>query len=355
MNIKKNTFEGYYLDVPEDDLSSILFEVNSWEQLRNKNIFISGATGFVGKWILSSLLYVNSKLSLDVEIYILSRNSKNFLTSFPDIKNYTNINWVDGNIRDFSLNESISIDFAIHAAADVASQRLAIDIFDDCYIGTKNLMQNLSGAGCTRILLLSSGAVYGDLSGSIDSVSENYNGAPNTMMASSAYGEGKRASELVSSIFAYECGMSISVARCFAFVGPYLPLDKHFAIGNFILNALHDEPIIIKGDGTPMRSYLYSSDLTIWLWTILFSGKNLTAYNVGGNDPLSIKNLAKKVVRVINSKSQIIVKKPNNKKKNAQKYYPDLSFTKNELNLKQNINLDSAILKTARFNNNQIQ
>jgi nucleoside-diphosphate-sugar epimerase len=344
------TTKDYFLNLPEEDLLHILHNINSWDLIRGKRIFISGATGFVGKWLLSSLLYANSKLMLGIEIYILSRNSKNFLTSFPSLLDCKNIIFLDGNIRDFVLDNNIKFDFAIHAATDVVQERPSIDIFDDCILGTRNFIKNIQQAGCERMLLLSSGAVYGKTPNSMNLIPEDFLGAPDPLDVLSAYGEGKRASELISSILAKDAGLSISFARCFAFIGPFLPLDKHFAIGNFILDAMKDQPIIIKGDGTPMRSYLYSADLTIWLWEILFNGDHLRAYNVGGDYQLSIKDLAEKVVSVLESSSQITIKTPVDSFRPVQKYLPDLNRANNELGLRSHFNLDSAILKTANFN-----
>ena len=136
------TTKDYFLNLPEEDLLHILHNINSWDLIRGKRIFISGATGFVGKWLLSSLLYANSKLMLGIEIYILSRNSKNFLTSFPGLLDCKNIIFLDGNIRDFVLDNNIKFDFAIHAATDVVQERPSIDIFDDCILGTRNFIKN---------------------------------------------------------------------------------------------------------------------------------------------------------------------------------------------------------------------
>src|SRR5205085_5180473 len=107
-----------------------------------------------------------------------------------------------------------------------------------------------------------------------------------------AYAEGKRMAELYCSIYHAQHHLPIKIARCFAFVGPYLPLNKHFAIGNFIQDGLSQKDIVLKGDGTPCRSYLYAADLTVWLWTILLQGQNNLPYNVGSDEDLNLAALA---------------------------------------------------------------
>src|SRR3989338_4961828 len=99
---------------------------------------------------------------------------------------------------------------------------------------------------------------------------EEYFGAPYPADVKSAWGESKRAAEFICGYYADRYGLEIKIARCFSFVGPYLPLDIHYAVGNFIRDALKGGPLRIKGDGTPVRAYLYAADLAVWLWTILF-------------------------------------------------------------------------------------
>jgi dTDP-glucose 4,6-dehydratase len=143
--------------------------------------------------------------------------------------------------------------------------------------------------------------------------------------------------------------VQVSIARCFAFVGPHLPLDKHFAIGNFIKAAMRGEDIHIEGDGTPIRSYLYAADLAHWLWVLLFDGPNARVYNLGGAESISIGALAHRVNRVLDGAGKVLIAKTPLRGVTPQSYVPSIDRISNELTLKPTIDLDEAILRTARW------
>jgi dTDP-glucose 4,6-dehydratase len=132
-------------------------------------------------------------------------------------------------------------------------------------------------------------------------------------------------------------------------VGPFLPLHSHFAIGNFINDLLHKKHIEIKGDGTSSRSYLYVADLMIWLWTILFEGKGNTAYNVGSDQPISIQELANKVINIGDDDTGLSVIKLKESLLISNRYIPSIQKAKNELGLQVYTDLDCAIKKTYNF------
>jgi dTDP-glucose 4,6-dehydratase len=201
--------------------------------------------------------------------------------------------------------------------------------------------------------LTSSGAVYGKQPAEMTHIPESYTGAPDCTDARSAYGEGKRAAEMMCSLYYQQYQVPVKIARCFAFVGPYLPLDAHFAIGNFILNALKNEDIIIKGDGTPYRSYLYSADLMIWLWTILLRGKNNEPYNVGSDRESTIYEIAKKVNVLLENGKDVAVSQKAALPSPALRYVPSVQKCKMDLQLEQTISLDDSIKKTYHYYRNK--
>jgi dTDP-glucose 4,6-dehydratase len=141
-------------------------------------------------------------------------------------------------------------------------------------------------------------------------------------------------------------GMVIPVARCFAMIGPHMPLDKHFAIGNFIGAALRSDPIRIEGDGTPVRSYLYMSDVIARLLILLLDGKS-DVYNVGGRTPISIKDLALKVGSIINPDCPIEIKGKALHGVHANWYVPSVNRFDSMWPLPEPVSLEKAILRTA--------
>ena len=338
----------------KNDLDHILNHTKDlWEEVRNKRIFITGGTGFFGCWLLESFAWANEKLNLNAEVLVLTRNYERFKKKVPHLAINPNIRFHVGDVRDFAF-PSGDFDYIIHAATDSSTgldKTNPLLMFDTIVEGTRRTLEFARHCGTLKFLLVSSGAVYGKQPPEMTHISEDYTGAPDTMNMVSAYGEGKRVAELLCAIYSKQCGVECKIARCFAFVGPYLPLDAHYAIGNFIDDALGGRPIVIKGDGTPYRSYLYASDLAIWLWTILFKGKSCQPYNVGSEHEINIGDLADVVRSEFRSKPEIIIKKKKLANSSPLRYVPSTKKARRELSLKQEIKLLTSIKKIIIYEN----
>jgi nucleoside-diphosphate-sugar epimerase len=338
--------------LPHEDLDHVVDAVGSrWERLRGQRLLLTGGTGFVGKWLLGTFLHANRRHGLDARIVVLSRSPETFLRDYPGLRESGDIEWLTGDVRYLGPGVVADCSFCIHAAADVVATSTPAETFESCATGTKRILDVMAvGTAPRRVLLLSSGAVYGRTPPDMTAIPESWTGAPDPLVTASAYGEGKRASELLGAIAASSCtSLQVSIARCFAFVGPHLPLDKHFAIGNFINNAMRGEDILVQGDGTPRRSYLYTSDLTHWLWILLFDGRSTRAYNVGGSESLSISELAHRVNRVLGSAGKVRVAQTPPITRATQAYVPSIERIAAELGLTPTVSLDQAILRTARW------
>lgn len=334
-------------ELGEDDLQRCfdLLQVETWQQLAGRRIFITGGTGFVGKWMLASLLHAERLLDLKCEVTVLTRNPESFQQEAPKLADQVRL--LRGDVRNFAL-PAMPFDTVVHAATDVSAHGTPEDSFLTCIEGTRKVMALARQCGTRDLLLVSSGAVYGRQPAELTHVSETYAGAPDPLDAASAYGEGKRASEWLACSTAPE-GLKVRIARCFTFVGPHLPLDKHFAIGNFLGAALAGRPIIIHGDGTPHRSYLYAADMAAWLWCVLIKGRFGVAYNVGAQESISIADMARRVCRVLGVAPVIEVRERSVAGAPVQRYVPDTTRVRTELGLPHELPLDEAIRRTARW------
>jgi len=335
----------------QNDLDHVLRHTQSiWKGVRDKTIFVTGGTGFFGKWLLHSFDYVNGSLQLNNKLIVLTRDSASFLEKNPQFKSLSNIEFLIGDVMDFDFPTG-PIDYIIHAATEASealNQEQPMLMYDTIVEGTRRVLELGREKNVKAILHTSSGAVYGKQPPNISHISEEFQSCPDIFEANAAYGEGKRVAEMMSSIYYSKYGLPSKIARCFAFVGPYLPLDAHFAIGNFIENVLNNKDIFVNGDGSPYRSYLYASDLAIWLWVILFNGVPIQPYNVGSDESITIEQLAIKIAKY-NPLSTVNIKLPKSIDKKPGRYVPLVDKAKNELGLKVNVGLEEAIAKTIAF------
>lgn len=333
---------------PIKDLKEIEASLgSSIEKFQDKIIFISGATGFIGKNIVECLVWLNRARGLNLSIHSISRDPNSFFERNPHFRAYSEFHLLPGDIRSKEIPYTGgALDFAIHAATDVVGRSDPEDLFASCVYGTSNILHFAMKNHCKKFVLLSSGAVYGEQPSNLAKLPETYNGGIDLSLPSSAYALGKQASEWL--VQQSSNRLDVRVARCFAFVGPYLPLDQHFAIGNFIRDALLEKSIEIQGDGMALRTYLYTSDLMIWLLKIMLNGWNGGVWNIGGNEIVSIMDLAKLVVKLISPDLRINVsKEPSG---NIHRYVPDLQRAEIQMGLRQKIYLNDAIIKTANWN-----
>ena len=330
--------------LPMEDLEHVLAHTRPhWEQFRGGRIFITGATGFFGIWLLESFVHANKNLNLGASLVGLSRDPDAFYAKVPHLAQESSIVLQRGDVRDFDFPRG-SFTHVIHAGTTFSDPILPSEMLDTIIRGTKHTLEFAVTAGAKRFLFVSSGAVYGKQPPEMTHIPETYCGSPDLMDPNSAYAEGKRVGELLCAIAHKEHGLETTIARCFAFVGPHLPLDAHFAIGNFIRDAMKGEPIKVK-DGTPYRSYLYAADLAVWLWTILFKGVACHPYNVGSEQEITIESLAKSIA---SAEGGSVAGQPLSlsHSSHAYRYVPSVRFTHSSLGLNVSIPLVGAIQRT---------
>lgn len=276
-----------------------------------EQILITGGTGFFGKSLLKADLF-----SGDTQIFLLSRNG---LRSKIPCK--SKIIPIFGDIRTIDLS-GFTFDFVIHAAAPSGGGATDEEMYSIITEGTAHLLGELKKMGTVkRLLYVSSGAVYGKQENEF--LRETDPLAPVTL-----YGKGKVEAESMC----LNSGIPTVIARCFAFAGEFLPKTAHFAIGNFLADLEQKRTIHINGDGSPIRSYLYADDLAYWLASLLKRGKTGEAYNVGSEEPVSIRELAELIAARVNPPLPVEIRGVSTGEK-PQRYLPSTEKIRSELGL----------------------
>jgi dTDP-glucose 4,6-dehydratase len=333
--------------LPRPDIEHILTHTSGvWEELRRGRLFVTGGTGVFGTWLLESLAAADEAYKLGVRTVVLTRDPDAFLRRRPHLKDRSIFDFHAGDVRSFSAPGG-PFSHVIHAATTSSAHPERIqggEMFETIVEGTRRTLAMALAAKARKFLFVSSGAVYGRHPRDQGEIAEEDRGGPDPMDPVSAYDEGKRAAEMLCALAYHEHGLETKVARSFAIVGPLVPLDVHFAVGNFLRDGLAGGPIRVSGDGTPYRSYLHTADLMIWLWTILVAGRPGRAYNVGSDHALTIAELAQKVARLFGTEAQIARQAVPGQA--PQRYVPSIRRAREELGLEVRIDLDEALRRT---------
>lgn len=345
---------GYSLFTSDFEQIELLLDA-TWESLRGARIFLTGGTGFFGIWLLESLLWANERRNLGLSLTVLTRSSERFLLAkAPHLRGKANLGFIEGGLTDFEIpaaSPDTSFTHIIHAASETNIEQSAdwprrhlagaID-------GTRRLIHMAVSHHTEAFLVTSSGAVYSPM----DAVSEDGRlvEVPNCTQDYAServvYGQAKRMMEIMVSVAGQDSGFRALIARCFCFIGPYLPLESNYAVGNFVRDALDGRKIVVNGDGTPLRSYLYPVDLVVALLKILVGGRSGVPYNVGGEKAVSIGELAHTVAQVANLSEGVAIMGKPIPGAQPNSYLPSLRRISDQLDLDVSVGLEEALLRT---------
>lgn len=333
----------------EEDVASVSDALMAdWPRLRGARLFVTGGTGFIGRWMLEALLDADRRLSLDIKVTILTRDPAAFAAKAPHLAAHPAFRFVAGDVMTLEPTAD-RFTHVLHAATD-ASADLNLNhptrMFDTVVTGTRRALDFAVASGAQRFFFFSSGAVYGAQPWDVTHVGEDWLGGPDPRDTRNTYAEAKRAAELLCAIYAKAQGLEVVTARIFALLGPLLSLDIHFAAGNFIRDALAGRTVRVEGAGTAVRSYLYAADLTVWLWAILLRAAPGAVYNVGSQEAVSIADLARLTALTLGNAGSEILGKPD-PGWNPGRYVPSTALIRSELGVAQTVDLAEAIRRTA--------
>lgn len=321
-------------------------QTTSIKSLINRKVLITGGTGFVGTWIAAAFDYLYEIYGGSGHLTVVSRKSNSHLHNL--ISQNGRIKHIPCDVRELRPGQFSEFDLVIHAATP--SSQLSINKWERelssiIIEGQEALLKSL-GENQPKFIFLSSGAVYGDTRGIQTPISENdfFGVDP---LASNIYRESKRIAEHRLLLAHNYNEISLIVQRLFAFHGPLLPWDQHFAVGNFLNDVSRGKIIKIDSDGLSTRSYLYASDMAAWVLCIAELGEVGTAYNVGSGVPITIKELANEVNHVLGGVGVEVNGAPRPIDQ-IDYYVPDVSKSES-LGLRATIQLDEGIKSSFRW------
>ncbi len=296
---------------------------------------IIGANGFVGRSL---------SLQLPLEIRSVVGTSRAFVPKQMDFE------FVRCDIQDPILLRP-DFDLIFHLGSNASADENVtspLQMFSSIVNGTSNVIDFCSRhSKPPRLVFASSGGVYGEMPDVIDQFPEDWYGAVSTTKVHSAYAEGKRAAEyLLTEATSRNVCLGL-IARLFSFSGSNLPSGRHFAIENFVRDAVTSQKIVIRSDGSSIRTYLDQVDLCHWLWKIALQGRPLNPYHIGSERAVSIKELA----QIVSNRHEELTGKSvfvqtlgqTSAIDGVNRYVPSTKWTREELGLSETISLESSI------------
>jgi UDP-glucuronate decarboxylase len=291
-----------------DDLLFITSRYDiEWDLLKNKTVLITGASGFLARYLLETLIFLNQTQRMNVKIIALGRSQKEFERKLGNPTKLNEIVFIEGDVCE-TINLDCKIDFIIHAASQASPKFYFTDpvgTLSANIIGTKMLLDLAREHNVDAFLYFSSAEVYGQVNKT--PTAETELGSVDQLNVRSCYAESKRMGENMCIAWHHQYNVPTKIVRPFHTYGPGMKLDDGRVYADFVASALAGESIEIKSDGLAKRAFCYIADATAGFWMVLLKGNNAEAYNIGNpNGEISIHHLAKLIAELDPTKQMMV-------------------------------------------------
>jgi dTDP-glucose 4,6-dehydratase len=334
--------------LPAADLRHVLDHTRDlWEDYRGARLFLTGVTGFVGSWLLETLVYAETTLSLGLRTTVLVRDRAAFESRLPHLAHSPLVRVQVGDVR-VADPPTQAFSHIVHCASASPPQlndERPGEVEDIIARGSERMVEEAESGNGVRLLQMGSGSVYGPQPPSVERIGEAYAGEADASAPAQRFGAAKRRAERRGEASVAR-GVGFVSVRAFALVGPRLPLNGQFAIGNFLGDALAGRPIALTGDGSPVRSWMHAADLAAWCWTLLARGEPGHAYNAGSEEALSLWDAAQHIAALHEPPLPVSRVAPPEPSRAPSRYVPSIARARDELGLDAWIPFDDAIRRT---------
>ena len=277
----------------EDALQII--EDNDMEKLRNKTFLITGASGMIGAYISYVLKVLNDEKNMNIKIILNVRNINKLDKYILDDKNIIII--TQDVVEPFTYSDKI--DYIVHAAGPASPKIMRDHPFETNIantIGTYNTLQLAKKNNVNAYLFISSREIYGEPIGNQSVFTEDGKlGEVDPLVPRNGYAEGKKAAENMCVSMHDEYGINTKIVRLAHTYGPGMSLTDGRVQADFLNNVINNQDIIMKSDGSSVRTYSYISDSVNAIFKVLLSSKDIV-YNIADDKEISIKELAQVLV-----------------------------------------------------------
>lgn len=350
MNLKQ-------IDFLKNDCAEVFTtdKVHALANLKNQAIFITGGSGFMGKWILEAVHFLNTNFSFNTKLCVYAPSASRLVQALPHLFTTHPAELIDGDVKNiFDISKEFT--YVLHAAGTPDNRMQSTNplrIIETINNGTNNVLEASSRLPqLENFLNISSGHIYGlnlDNEGNIlEKVSEDQLGVLDCNAIASLYAESKRMGETLCAAYRAQYRMQVTSLRPFAFIGPHQQLDRPWAINNFFNDALHGGPIKILGNDETVRSYMYPSDMAYWVLRFLVGGQNGQVLNLGSPDGKTLRDVAQTVAD--NYSNNISIASTSSRRVgNKSVFVPDTTKAKELYDLDISVNFEDAILKTYKW------
>lgn len=268
-------------NIVKADIEKIAKAKLSWHKLENKTVLVTGATGFIGSFIIHSLMKKNECDCLNVKVIALVRNAQKARQAYGEYENKGLLSFIEQDVT-LPLPTDKKADYIIHCASNAAPKEYSlypVETMKTNFYGTVNLLDYAKEVKAESFLYVSTIEVYGTTHG-VETIDENTYGEIDAMKVRSCYPLSKKGCETLCLSYADEYGVNIKIGRLSYIFGPGMKPGDSKIVAVFPKCIADGENIVMKSKGEQLRSYTYVTDAITGLFTVLLDGENGEAYNI---------------------------------------------------------------------------
>lgn len=331
--------------------------IQKLKKLKNTTCVITGGAGFVGQWTASLVDYLNRHYFFNTELVLIDKQFDLLKLTRPDLCQNKAIRLVKLDIRNIQELPS-ETNWVIHAAASPDNRMHAsnpCEIMSVIADGTAAILKVLERCSHLHMFLnISSGQIYGNQELGAEPIDEKTTSSVNCATATSSYAEAKRYAETLCQAYRSQYKMPVVNVRPFTFMGPFQSMYGPWALNSFIRDALINHSLRVLGDGQTIRSYMYASDMAVWLLTILLNAESGEVFNIGHPDGINLADLANLIVNELQEEVPIQLNMGNLNHRHHSKFVPNVDLAMKRFELDIACDLSYSLRKTLNWYKNNL-